>query len=247
MKTSSLLFLSLVFFLADVQSQYVPLLNEDHQWHIRATWDTPDPPPAEVKDYRLFFQGDTLIQGQLYQQLWSQIFYHEYFDNGVVVDSSLQPPEPYALMREDSTQQRVYLHDGNSPDSLSDQLWFDFSLQVNDTVPRGYVYEMGLGDYVVTQIDTFTLSNGEKRRIFTVKDVSGTFSTELIEGVGSERGFLEPFTYDQVSGLFGGENIECQQKGEVNVFGSCQRIASVPSALNPEPIKVFPNPFATHI
>src|ERR1035438_1738336 len=114
---------------------------------------------------RIYFTGnDTVINGFTYQ------ISREYpFSGYNPVPNVMCPPlvvnnESYptgSFIREDTVARKVYIYvSGGTP---PDQLLYDFSLQIGDTLKSEY---NGGGTFIVTAIDTVTLNDGEFREKF---------------------------------------------------------------------------------
>jgi len=228
-----------------LQAQYAPLLYPGHIWQIERTFGDPaDIPPPDKWHQQLIISGDTVLGGDTYQLIWGRTFYQEYFQAGMVVsDSSVLDPYLYAMMREDSSTQQVYIWRTNDSTGGAD-LWFDFSLDVGDTLFSDF-YSSNLASPIVTDIDSLMLANGEMRRVFTVT-MEG-IESRFIEGVGSEEGFREPITLPTVSGAFWSESILCQRKDSVEIYGTCSDFLASVSSVSPSPLSIYPNPASEYI
>lgn len=99
------------------------------------------------------------------------------------------------LLREDSGK---YFYKQNS--LSTEKLWFDFTLDVGDTINLDHCYSSSAEQEQLTviSIETVTLANGSERRIWTLEysdNQSGFYLTteEWIEGIGNvQQGWRHP-------------------------------------------------------
>jgi hypothetical protein len=133
-------------------------VSENNYWKcLSYGWGT------QYFDYLI--DGDSLLNIVEYKKVYISNAGSEYF---------------YGLLREDTTDQKVYINLGNG-----ENLLYDFSLEVNDTAS---VY--GAGDVhgiVVTEV-SFVLVNGTERKKIVFDELNGWSPGYWIEGVGSVYG-----------------------------------------------------------
>ncbi|MDZ4751983.1 MAG: T9SS type A sorting domain-containing protein [Flavobacteriales bacterium] len=133
---------------------------------------------------------------------------------------------PYFLIREDSGK---YFH---RMDALhSEQLWFDFTLEVGDTIYLQHCYQDILWEIIapeqltVLSIEPTSLDNGSIRQKWTLQysdNLSGMYlmTEEWIEGIGSTHlGWYKPLAQTCVDS---GYNMRCYYENEewVDAFGA---------------------------
>jgi hypothetical protein len=179
---------------------------------------------------RLYFQGDTMINGFQYEILRGHPLY------------SLSTPycPPYAAdfststivnyMREDTATKQVFVYtddfNGNHPSG--GYLLFDFSLNVGDTI----------NGMIVNTIDSVTLLDGATRKRWNF-DPSGNFF--YIEGIGGKQGMYHPF---QRVGLGYWTEPLCISENGSEIYGDrCND--NVLSVKEPPPtvsFEIYPNP-----
>ena len=124
--------------------------------------------------HRIFFTGnDTIIDGISYSILRQFPFESvnpSYLCPPFFIDNVSYPS--FYSIREDTIARKVYIYaSGFTP---HDQLLYDFSLHVGDTLHSDY---NGLNTLVLASIDSIVLNNGEVRKKFTfmeIKTLSGT-------------------------------------------------------------------------
>jgi hypothetical protein len=142
-------------------------------------------------------------------------------------------PQNAAWLREDTNARKVYIYDqGAFP--TSDQLLYDFALNVGDTLKSYYASS---SPTVLVSIDTITLHNGESRKKYTFDHWS--FGATYIEGIGGGFGFVLPLY------IFEGPDrtLYCVKKDGEDIWGSVCNTVFVGMKNEPEiSISVFPNP-----
>ncbi|MGH1338841.1 MAG: T9SS type A sorting domain-containing protein [Aureispira sp.] len=233
-KSYYFLFFYLLFFNNISAQQYYPLIQEN------AYWQSLEGSGSYIYTYPIglhfFFKGDTTISNQTYSILnyydierggppWSHPF---------LVDSS--ETHFWGFFREDSLQRTIHVR---FPYTLTEQLFFDFSLGVGDTL-ISYVTD-GL-PLVVTQITPIFLTDGSIRQKW-----SFGYDLFFIEGVGSGQGFF----YAMEEGLGWWHTINCYSRNGISLYGinpsgvsGIQCFNYLSAIIPPKSIKVhvYPNP-----
>ncbi len=163
MKRSILILLAMLGMMNTIQAQsYHPLLNNS-SWYVNKRNFAVD------EDFWVYYVKDTTISSMTYQM---------YTDSNVNYTS---------FVREDTSTRQVHRnHNG------SDELLFDFSLQVGDSVALGDGFT-----YHVWHVDTVTVMNsGQRKRMYLrfPNSIPILRSQSWIEGVGMiERPLRPPF------------------------------------------------------
>lgn len=188
------------------------------------------------ENYSLSFSGDTLINGQIYQKMiCSQIQVISSFC-GLTTTSGYK-----GAIRNDIASKKVFFV---SPSGNSEQLLYDFNLQVGDTV-SGYFGETISGfPEIVQSIDSVLIGNSFRKRW----NLNPLYEVYFIEGIGSTYGLIELLPGGTISDI-PQRSINCFSQNGTSIYPSspiyCNLISSVNSN-DPfiEMIKVFPNPFS---
>jgi len=237
MKKIILIFIAVSMFMQLASGQeYVPLLGENKQWNVM---DASGFGWVVTKTYMYKTTGkDTIIESKLYSII-------EKYD-------SLSNHISYVFAREDS--------DGNffariwSPfnTDIEDVLLYDFSLEVGDT----FSLHNNI-DFVVVSIDSITLSNNERRKIWNFEAANWTdkcnyypdYDDRWIEGIGSINGIFSPgcvsYTdYLRLLCFYDNNNILYQHSIDENCFVSSVGINE--DSLDVQ-IQIYPNPASNHI
>jgi len=174
-------FLFFIFLLISVQTKsqtsvYHPFPDSGAVWNFHFWLFC-----AEA-EYSLVLGGDTVI---------NSITYHKTFIPYVL---SLIPGPPWCTLpsngykgalRHDSAARKVYY----VPASMSsEQILYDFNLQVGDTVP-GYLESWGgLPVDTVISIDSILVGGNYRKRW----NINNSYDIHIIEGLGSTYGLVEP-------------------------------------------------------
>lgn len=146
------------------------------------------------------------------------------------------------FLREDVASRKVYRNVGGN-----DQLLYDFSLQVSNTIT------LGNGSvYTVLSITDVPVNGGTRRRFFLD---NGWYSENWIEGVGSSQHPFRP-SYEMPSDPY--IYLTCSAQNGVNVYNhnlangqptltDCSMLGVTDFALENRAIQYAPNPFTTEL
>jgi hypothetical protein len=151
---------------------------------------------AEVGDlhesYTMYLSsGDTLIAGTAYNKLYDQSLSSPtaFVSSGHVAFhfDPLSPRQYIGAYRNDTLTKKTYLF---LRDSTAETLWYDFDLEIGDTLPSMYSWWTGFsgcsfsdGLPVVSQIESWTEADGE-HKVFMTHLTSGGSLPELEENLG---------------------------------------------------------------
>ncbi len=141
-------------------------------------------------DYQITITGDTIINLQSYHKLNSSgVRYAEDMVGNCTSTISNYFNNYVGAFREDTLNKKIFFC---STGATAEELLYDFSLIVGDTVPPTYLNSNGTYINVVQAIDSINL-NGTFHKRFKIDNCNGGVSiSELyfIEGVGSNYGLL---------------------------------------------------------
>jgi hypothetical protein len=168
------------------KSQIVDYFAHQPRWTVRAICAVPHPCiNTENKEY--FLGADTLIAGNIYKGIYKMGHgSFQYFSpppgpqNCTGTYSYVNDTVADAFLRQDGKKLLIW----NNTMQM-EELLYDFDLNVGDTVPNSHINYLGSVDTVVS-VDSI-LIHGQFRRVIHTQE-----GIELIEGVGSNFGFLEP-------------------------------------------------------
>jgi hypothetical protein len=180
------LILSLAF--SSSKAQINDYLLHNPVWRDSSTCAVPQP-CIQYEGYNFYVNGDTTWNGLVYKKIFRK-------GAGEYVWFSPTPPqcsgsysyvetEPSFILR--SLGKQMFIKIQSEP---SEQLLYDFDLEVGDTLPATYNNWPGNIIYV-TAIDSFYTPYGY-RKIFTLGGAN--WAQHLIEGVGSSHGLVEPLS-----------------------------------------------------
>jgi hypothetical protein len=145
------------------------------------------------------------------------------------------PVDYYTYLRNDTINKKVYAYVNGS-----DSLIYNFDLTIGDTL-----YSTIPNDPADLTIDTIYTSNfyGVNRKTIATKDTFGNIQRKLIEGLGSEFGFIA-YSYDP--GFENGAFTTCIKYNGTTLFGDSSITCDLPLAINNIQqninVKVYPNP-----
>ena len=189
-------------------------------------------------DYKYFFSKDTLINNNTYFKLYKKSYNHfvwmsatptPIICNGNYIETTL-----IGFIRQHN--KLVYLRVNNQ-----DEILYNFDLNVGDTLEN--TYNNFQNDISVISIDSI-LINGQYVKRFNLS--SNSTSSYMIEGIGHEFGFLEPFPPI----LECGYNLVCFKKNNITYFPDTNFNCSTNVDLsNNENIDVafYPNPALNYL
>jgi len=181
--------------------------------------------------------GDTIINSTTFQKIMITSIQRNpgSICRGVV---SISPDTTNVYFRNDSVNRKVYFR---TPNMNKDTLLYDFDLAIGDTLQPTYItrnYDTIVVDSI--RIDTIA---GQQRRIF-VTSLSRNCPTnfEFIEGIGSNKGLLQPFTCFISPAYY----LNCMSINGKTIYPdsttSCNLITSLEDRGTKKVIQLLPNP-----
>jgi hypothetical protein len=183
-----------------------------------------------------FADSDTILGGVAYRK---NICYHFQAVN----PGPLCPPfeiddvpfTSYSFLREDTINRKVYIYcQGCFP--VKDQLFYDFSLSVGDTL-KSVVQTLYGEPLVLTSLDEVLLSNGETRKRFGFGNSPENLN--YIEGIGGAQGLDAAV----VPGIESYGGFFCITQNGINLWGNiCNNYFVGLQEKKSEAIELYPNP-----
>jgi len=184
------------------------------------------------EQYSITITGDTLINSLVYHKLKTP------FIQGTITGgcTSTISAGYKGAIRQDIAARKVYII---PPGASSEQLLYDFTMQVGDSV-KGYI-ETYNGKDVVESVDTVFTGNRYLKRWY----INHCYHIYFIEGIGSTYGLVE-FSPGCVTDLWD-ISITCFQQNGQTVYPDTATKCNVITPVNPiirdsNPVRVFPNP-----
>lgn len=206
------------------------LVREGRQWNVRSIdgW-------GGVAIWTEFYkiEGETIINGEVYKNVWRTYGRDtsHFFKTGT-------------LIREDSLN-RVFRKDEHFQE---EQLLYDFNKEIGDTI---FYFSDGGSfscDYLVIEIDTIELLNGQEKRKLLLESIDNRFENSfIVDGVGSSFGFLNPyeggciFDYNAVLMCMYEDGVQIFQNPDESICYSYR--VSTTEISNSDNIKISPIPF----
>jgi hypothetical protein len=211
------------------KSVYYPFPDSNAQWNIHYTllgW------PGFEEVYSILISGDTLINSLLYHKL--KVPYVRVVGNSKTTEILAGY---IGAIRQDTFNKKVFFI---PPANLTEQLLYDFTLKVGDTV-KGYLENIdGIKD-VVDSIDSVLVGNKYHKRW----KINSYYNICLIEGIGSTYGLIE---YSPGLSVDAPDiSITCFQQNGITIYpdtvNNCELISAItPIDRESEQIRIYPNP-----
>lgn len=185
-----------------------------------------------IENYSIILTGDTIINNLNYNKLNINFIQANYPNScGATIGYK-------GAIRQDTLAKKVYIV---PPAQTSEQLFYDFTLQVGDTV-KGYIAKHS--DWyteLVISIDSVLIGNSFRKRW----NIDTCYNISIIEGIGSTYGLIEsgtPCNTDVYQ-----YSLNCFSQNGSSLYptttSSCELITSFGSAdKNSNKILIFPNP-----
>ncbi len=237
-----LIFLAFSFSIQAQLKKYFSFPDSNATWCEIDTWIDDDPCDPDkylqYTDYYDFYSnGDTVVNTKKYIKIhWSAGVLA-----GVCGGSSWYSQDSlYALIRDDTVAKKVYA--SFAPNFIRDTLLYDFSLNVGDTLPAGYLNYYP-GNAYVYAIDSILIGSNYRKYYF-IADTFGNIIDSIIEGIGNRLGLFTLYAQQYVS-LTTKYLIDFTEPPiYFPTVDTCQRyILSIPPTIIDNPnIKVYPNP-----
>lgn len=210
-------------------------------WNINYTLVMGMCPPALATitdNYSIIIPGDTTINSTTYHKLFIPYVQHSPASCPVSETAGYK-----GGIREDVVAKKVYIIPPSGP---SEQLLYDFSMQVGDTL-KGYLANGWPTLHKVTGIDSVQVGASYRKR-WTLNPVSSSFppnNFRIIEGVGSDYGLLKVLPGGIVD--YPAISITCFKHNGLPLYPStvtsCNLITSLNSySYDTDQIKISPNP-----
>ena len=170
-------------------SQVNEYFDHNPVWQVNHMCSAPAP-CIENETYNYYVNGDTIFNGLTYKKIYKKgAGYYSWLapppaDPGCSGTYSYVNTQSEHFVRSDA--KKIFIR---VLADTAEYLLYDFNLVIGDTIPETYNnYQSGA---VVSAIDSFATPYGYRKRFI----LSGsTWISELVEGVGHNRGFLEPVT-----------------------------------------------------
>ncbi len=213
--------------------------SNDPIWTVHSACAFTTSDCIENKNFNYYVNGDTSFNNHIYKKLFIKgNSWFMWFNNPPI------PPycqgtsqfndtiNPLAFVRD--TLNKIYLSNTSFPDTLL----YDFNLSVGDTLPM--TYNNGNTNITVITIDSIPVSSSYLKRFHLSPNSQSQY---LIEGIGHDGGFLEPFPPIFDCGF----NLVCYGQNDSSYYPaiglSCNLNVSLNEIFNqPYNLSIFPNP-----
>ncbi len=180
--TNLALIVGLQFSLAQ-NKEFIPMLNPGAIWFETYTNHTPNPFGYNWSG-RKYLGLDTIINNTTYKKI-----YHEMLDV-FCTEIILSGPTYAGALREDALHKMVWFI---PPYFQQEILYFDFTLEIGDTVAESYFTWETPYTLIVSDIDTITTFDGAARKRWLFDSDPMNDESFVIEGIGFSGGLLQPY------------------------------------------------------
>jgi len=191
------IFLGLACAGSEVRSQsYIPMLTDSAYWDLAYSvvgMVCNEFGPNGAGPYRYRIDGDTLVNGTAYKKFRHYEFHRVSQNPGpncppFYLDTVGFPGGD--LMREDTVAQKIYVYNQGTQ---QEELWYDFDVQVGDSVDYGIGWPTS-GPFSVDTIYFITTPDGLSRKVIQCNDAAISLCGFYVEGIGGISGpFLPPY------------------------------------------------------
>lgn len=237
-----LLIFSLLYGSIAVSQTYQPMPFNNPHWVDYYQYQNNRTSVNECRRVRVESIGDSTINTLLYKVLkrttenkTGQFGFQCTMTTGLTTDT--------LLLRNDSLNKKVFIR----PYYLNrDTILYDFNLSVGDTLKESFNYNKAGGSVViVTSTDSIQAFNTSKyHRLLTLQNQQTSRSFVLIEGIGSNEGFLNNLNLTN----FDAADLECHKVNGQMVLPAftfnCSLLSTGIQELGTkeETVNIFPNP-----
>ena len=213
------------------KSVYYPFPDSNAQWNMHLSLQG-IPGPAHEEFYSIILTGDTLINGLTYHKL--TIPYVE--SSGKSITTMISPGYKGAI-RQDTLNRKTFII---PPATITEQLLYDFTMQIGDTVKGHIETYLNPGD-VVESIDSVLVGNNYHKRW----KINSNYTIYFIEGVGSTYGLIEYSPGNVVD--WADISTTCFRQNGITLYPAsatnCELITSIiPVNKKKDQFKIYPNP-----
>ncbi len=216
-----------------ISAQAVDYFSNNPEWRQSSGQDNGEK-CVKHEEYVYYLNGDSIIGNITYRKLFKHgTAEYQWWD---------MPPTPeycqgswtfdqfHTLLRQEEL--KIYIHPSGEPE----ELLYNFELEIGDTLP--VTWNQWDNNIVVTSIDSL-LFGTNYRKVFNLTNQG---SQQLIEGIGHERGFLEPFS----EMLDFASSLNCFALNDTvyypEIGAPCDLTVELPENMISEDVIFYPNP-----
>jgi Secretion system C-terminal sorting domain len=177
MRKNLLLILTVITFSANAQTSiYHPFPDSNAVWNFHFILYCTGGYGDEY--YSVTISGDTIINSQTYHKLETPFI--QSFTTGTCPGNAIGYN---GAIRQDTTNRKVFYV---PPSNNTEQLLYDFSMQVGDTV-QGYIESFASPNDTVQSIDSVLVGSNYRKRW----NINSCYNIHFIEGIGSTYGLIK--------------------------------------------------------
>lgn len=226
------LIISIVFIISTslASAQTPDYFSDNPKWRQSSSCAVPYP-CIENQEFVYYIDGDSIVDDLVYRKLYKrgELYQYPLDDPPNPCNESYEFDQFHSLLRQED--KKIYIYGDNE-----DTLLYDFDLIVGDTLAM--TFNQWYENIVVTSIDSILVGN-HYRKIFNLDNVENPL---LIEGIGHEHGFIEPFLPIFECGNF----LNCFSANDTTYYPnfneSCDFNVDIEERTARSTIRFFPNP-----
>ncbi len=220
-----IILLCIVFYCINLSSQ----TNIYHPFpELNAEWNVSQVSPTSCKHIKYVINGaDTIVQGKTYHKITkTEVSYTQFINGTCNYNSIINVVTDYAgAIKNDSLAKKIYYV---IPNTNTDTLLFDFTLNVGDTI-KTYITST-CGNRKVLVIDSVLVGGIYHKRWNTTACYFGGQNVQFIEGMGSNLGLIERIPSTGIYNTIG--TLNCFSKNAQSLYptsssSNCPLITSV--------------------
>jgi hypothetical protein len=189
-----------------------------------------------LEEFSYLLNGDTVISNHTYHKIMVP-YIHNYGFCGPIHPSGYN-----GGIRQDTSARKVYYL---APDSLNEEVLYDFSLQIGDSLPGSLWFNCYTSTLAVIAIDSILIGTNYRKRWTTGHAIPYNPHNYIIEGIGFETGLLQQCPESFADAPF--YSLICFQQNGTTLYPdaltNCLLIDNVKNLLPDSVFEIFPNPF----
>ena len=231
--------------LSGLAQEYTPFPDSNVIWREYETWHDGGANRSSCTSTTTRIVGDTIIDSIKYQILHrTKIMWNGPFQSCTTGTKDVEE-DTIGYYRNDIINKKLWVR---LPRRLKDTLFYDFDLKIGDTIFKSYLFDSYpiYEDLIVDSIGEYEKGEIKRRSYFIKAGYSQNNIITLIEGIGSNIGFLKPFN---ASG-YGIVELTCMRIDTTLVYGhhGCDLITSIIDGnIESNQLSIYPNPTSKHV
>lgn len=213
-------------------SVYHPFPDSNATWNVEWNngWS------ACIEDFSYSLDGDTMISNVIYHKINTP-----YIQN-LGICNTIHQIGYKGCIRQDTSARKVYYI---APDSTTEDLLYDFNLQVGDSVQGFLRFNCFTITLAVIEIDSILIGTNYRKRWTTGTAIPYNPYNRIIEGIGFETGLLQQCPISETDIPF--YSLLCFQQDGITIYPNtqtnCHLIDDIKNFSEESTFEILPNPF----